>query len=181
MSFWTRYSLLGTLIASCAVGCGSIGTRLHGWEGLTDSDRITVLPLRDHVSDDPEDSINTGRIAQDAIVTAFMKHLRGEVDSFIPDEYDSSMGFDAVRAVSIGRDRGSGYVLIGNCIEFYRVAPMTYRVDRGGIEVQIVRVSDGQRVFQASEIRNTGTNFSTPKDAIASIAADMAKGARGVR
>lgn len=91
----------------------------------------------------------------DAIVAAFTKHLRGEVDSFIPDEYDSSMGFDAVRAMSIG-----------NCIEFYRVAPMTYRVDRGGIEVQIVRVSDGQRVFQASEIRNTGTNFSTPKDAI---------------
>jgi len=114
----------------------------------------------------------------DAIVAAFTKHLRGEVDSFIPDEYDSSMGFDAVRAMSIGRDRGSGYVLIGNCIEFYRVAPMTYRVDRGGIEVQIVRVSDGQRVFQASEIRNTGTNFSSPKDAIASIAANIARGAR---
>ncbi len=46
--------LTALLFASSGVGCVSLGEKMGG------SEAVAILPFKDHISDDPKDSKNTG-------------------------------------------------------------------------------------------------------------------------
>jgi hypothetical protein len=73
-------------------------------------------------------------------------------------------------AVRYAQEKGFGYVINGEVDEFYSVAPMTFRVDRAGVSIRLLRVSDGAVVAFYSQKKDGGSNFTTPDRIIEKIA-----------
>jgi hypothetical protein len=167
-------AVLAIVAASIAAGCGTTGQKFDGWKGVQAGERITVLPLSDHPSDDPKDRDGTGLKSQNAIVTAMKKELaQVDIDAPVPANYDAKRGYDRDAALAVGRERSSTYVLYGKCTDFYNVAPFTFRADRGGIEVELVAVADGRLVYRLTKVSSVN-NLSNPESAIEGIADTMA-------
>ena len=75
-------------------------------------------------------------------------------------------------AVAYGKTKGLDYVLNGEVTDFYRVAPMTFRDERAGVAVRLLRVADGQELyFHAS--RDTKNNLSSPEKILRNLASDV--------
>jgi hypothetical protein len=164
----------GWMLPIVVAGCATKGQRFDGWAGLKGGDRITVMPLADHPSDDPKDSERTGITCQNLIAGALKQRLAEvDVNAPVPADYDPKRGYEREQAVAAGRQRSSNYVLYGRCQEFYNVAPMTFRSDRGGIDVEVASVSDGRLVYRLIA-QSTASNFSTPEAIIGDIAESMA-------
>ena len=167
------FLVLGPLCVVLASGC-KIGQKFNNWKGLKDGDTLCVLPLRDHFSNDPRDSEKTGLICHE-ILTRELKKMRGvTIDSYTPDTYDPKKGFCQDDAVKIAKGRDADYVLYGRCTEYYHVAPMTFRRDKGGIDVEICRVADGTLVYGCQKI-GSKMNWCEPRNVIESIAKRMAR------
>ena len=67
-------------------------------------------------------------------------------------------------AIAYARTKGAQYVLNGDVEDYYRVAPFTFRSERAGVSVRLLRVSDGAVMAFFSD-RGQANNLSTP-DAI---------------
>ncbi|MDX1564773.1 MAG: hypothetical protein R3236_05165, partial [Phycisphaeraceae bacterium] len=158
------------------IGCASLGKKLDGWEGLRGHETIAVLPFKDHISDDPDDSKDTGAICQRFMAQALLEDAGIRAKVYDPASRDSRKLLRSDQAISMGRKLGVQYVIYGDCTEFYRVAPFTFRVDRAGMRVWMVRVQDGKLVFTASDTRRTDDNLEQPEDAIEQIAEEMVEG-----
>ncbi len=156
-------------------GCGTIGQKTVGWKGLSAGARVTVLPFRDHTSSDPEDRDNTGLISQEIVANAIRsEHSAVVVDPHVPAGFDSTVGYSLDQAREIGATRSADYVMFGQCIEFFRVAPMTFRSDKGGIAVTMISMPGGEVVYTLRHVQAVG-NFFTPETAIEQIAHAMAE------
>ena len=75
-------------------------------------------------------------------------------------------------AVAYGKSQGLDYVLNGQVTDFYRVAPMTFRDERAGVAVRLLRVSDGQELYFHAD-RDTKNNLSSPEKILRNIAGDV--------
>lgn len=67
-------------------------------------------------------------------------------------------------AVTYAKTQGAKYVLNGDVEDYYRVAPLTFRSERAGVSVRLLRVSDGAVLAFFSD-RGQANNLSSP-DAI---------------
>jgi len=160
------------LLASFAGGC-AIGTKFDEWPGMEPTDKLVVLPFQDHASEDPRDSKNTGRICQDIFVKAFLRYQTAEIVDHVLEGHDPTTAIGRSAATEIGRQLEADYVMTGRCTEFYRVAPMTFRADQGAVDVEVMRVEDGKRVYHASAHQQCA-NFGEPEDCIEAIAGSVA-------
>jgi hypothetical protein len=73
-------------------------------------------------------------------------------------------------AVDFAWKKGFQFVLNGEVDEYYSVAPMTFRVDRAGVSLRILRVSDGSVAAFFSQRKEAGSNFATPDGLIEDMA-----------
>lgn len=73
-------------------------------------------------------------------------------------------------AVEFAKSKGFQYVLNGEVDEYYRVAPFTFRAERAGVSIRILRVSDGNVVAFFSQRKNSQTNLTTPERMIEKMA-----------
>jgi hypothetical protein len=73
-------------------------------------------------------------------------------------------------AVAFAKSKGFKFVINGEVDEFYSVAPMTFRVDRAGVSIRILRVEDGSVVVFFSQRKEAGSNLGTPDGIIEGIA-----------
>ena len=132
------------------------------------SARVLVAPFRDNESDDPRDSVDTGIIAQQRLLEGLEELDSIRVKKATPQRYDPSKGLSLDEAVALAHQYEADFVVFGDVIEFYRVAPLTFRADRAGVTIRVASVS-GQLVFQRSWNKHSGTNFSTPDAVIENI------------
>lgn len=73
-------------------------------------------------------------------------------------------------AVALAKTKGFKYVINGEVDEYYDVAPMTFRVDRAGISIRILRVEDGNVIAFFSQRKEAGSNLGTPAGIIKKMA-----------
>ena len=73
-------------------------------------------------------------------------------------------------AVEYAKSKGYQYVLNGEVDDYYRVAPMTFRTERAGVSIRILRASDGSVMDFFSERKNSKSNFTTPDRLIEKMA-----------
>jgi hypothetical protein len=76
-------------------------------------------------------------------------------------------------ALALAKERNLAFVINGEVTQYYNVAPMTFRPDRAGISVRILRVDTGEVAASYSDIRASKTNFSTPDGMIQEMAEEV--------
>ena len=174
-----RYFAVALLLATLTLlntGCGALGTRIDGWEGVKRTESLVVLPFRDNVSEDSNDSDGTGKKCQTIMVEALSDRRDDTVKSHVPANHDFKTVLSQMQANTLGKTLKVDYVVYGDCIEFYDVAPMTFRADRAGMQVFVLRVVDGVIVYTARYNEKSDSNFDSPEDVIQELSEGMAKG-----
>lgn len=130
---------------------------------------IAVISFRDCRIPGQEDCAGSGNVAGSIFARVFPSTARFKaVPLSRPVGPAETLTDDA--AVSLAKPRGFKFVINGEVDEFYAVAPMTFRVDRAGISVRILRVEDGSVVAFFSQCKEAGSNLATPDALIESMA-----------
>jgi hypothetical protein len=82
----------------------------------------------------------------------------------------ATVQFDDSAAVAYAKSKGYQYVINGDVEDYYRVAPMTFRTERAGVSVRLLRTSDGEVLAFFSHRTHSQTNLTTPDAMLASMA-----------
>jgi hypothetical protein len=73
-------------------------------------------------------------------------------------------------SAAYAKSKGYQYVVNGDVEDYYRVAPMTFRTERAGVSVRLLRTSDGEVLAFFSHRTHSQTNLTTPDVMLASMA-----------
>jgi hypothetical protein len=130
---------------------------------------LAVIPFRDCLISGQEDCDGSGNTAGNIFAQVFSASTKFQaVPLSRPVGPKETLTDDA--AVALAKIKGFKYVINGEVDEYYDVAPMTFRVDRAGISVRILRVEDGHITAFFSQRKDGSTNFATPSDIIKKMA-----------
>ncbi|WP_426284955.1 hypothetical protein [Luteibacter sp. E-22] len=77
-------------------------------------------------------------------------------------------------AAAYAKGKGYAYVINGEVQDYYRVAPFTFRSERAGLSVRVLRTSDASVASFFSD-RDIANNLSTPDAIIEGMAKKVAK------
>lgn len=129
--------------------------------------QLAVISFRDCTIAGQEDCDGSGQTA----AGIFAEVLSGKFNTALlsrPVSADDPLSDDA--AVAYAKSKGYAYVLNGEVTEFYRVAPFTFRTERAGVSVRILRVSDGSVMAFFSQRTHSKSNLTTPQHLIEKMA-----------
>lgn len=132
---------------------------------------IGVFPFRDCLIEDQEDCLGSGVVAGQAFAQAFSEDGFRSVLLSRPVGAREVLSDEA--ALKLAKAEGLVYVMNGEVTEFYSVAPMTFRADRAGVSLRILRVSDGMVAIAWSYKDLSTTNFDTPAGMLQEMAEDV--------
>lgn len=169
-----RCSLLLCSIVVLMSACASVPLTKTG--EIPKGSEIVVISLRDcQISGQEEDCTGSGRKGGEAFYEVFSEE--GKFKSKLVDRpVDAKEALSDEAAAEFARENGYDYVLNGEVLDFYAVAPMTFRVDRASVSIRIIRASDGQVMASHSQVGAAGSNFDSPKGMIKEIAEFVNRG-----
>ncbi len=167
-----RYANVIGVAALLAVSCASVPTVVK-YEAIPHGSRVAVIPFRDCTTPGQDDCGGSGNIAGTiyAQVLASRPDFRFEPVSR-PIPAAEALSDDA--AIKYVAGKGFDFVMNGEVNDFYRVAPMTFRSERVGLSVRVLRVRDGKIVTFQTEAAQAG-NFTTPERMLERLAAKLAE------
>lgn len=164
--------LLACLSALLAVGCGSDPSKpeVHNPKVPAGS-TIAVVVFRDCTIADQEDCADSG----DKSTSAFLDQLGSSTVFHVvklarPVAAKAELSDDA--AVAYAKSKGYAYVMNGEVTDFYRVAPMTFRKERGAIAVRVLSTADGKMLYVHTD-EDTANNTSSPEAIMKDMAEDV--------
>jgi hypothetical protein len=130
---------------------------------------LAVIPFRDCLIAGQADCDGSGNTAGNIFAQVFSASAKFRaVPLSRPVGPKEALTDDA--AVALAKAKGYRYVINGEVDEYYDVAPMTFRVDRAGISVRILRVEDGSVTAVFSQRKEAGSNLGTPGGIIKKMA-----------
>ena len=129
---------------------------------------IGVIMFRDCEISGQEDCDGSGNTAGSIFARVLATGRFHAAPSSRPVGRKDPLSDDA--AVEYARSKGFKYVLNGEVDEYYRVAPFTYRTERAGISIRLLRVSDGKVMAFFSQRTHSATNLTTPDKMIEAMA-----------
>jgi len=130
---------------------------------------LAVILFQDCMIPDQEDCTGSGNLAANVFAKVFSQSAKFRaVPLSWPVGPKAPLSDDA--AVALAKEKGFKYVINGEVIDFYDVAPMTFRVDRAGVSIRILRVADGSVIAFFTHKKNAGSNFATPSDVVQEMA-----------
>lgn len=130
---------------------------------------LAVIPFRDCLITGQEDCDGAGNRAGNIFAQVFSGSSKfSAVPLSRPVGPQETFTDDA--AVALAKSKGFKYVINGEVDDYYDVAPFTFRVDRVGISIRILRVEDGTVSAFFSQRKEAGRNFSTPNGMITKMA-----------
>ena len=130
---------------------------------------LAVIPFRDCLISGQEDCDGSGNTAGNIFAQVFSASTKFQaVPLSRPVAPKETLTDDA--AVALAKIKGFKYVINGEVDDYYDVAPMTFRVDRAGISVRILRVEDGHITAFFSQRKDGITNFDNPNNIIKKMA-----------
>lgn len=137
--------------------------------GVPIGSELAVIPFRDCLISGQEDCDGSGNTAGNIFAQVFSASTKFQaVPLSRPVGPKETLTDDA--AVALAKIKGFKYVINGEVDEYYDVAPMTFRVDRAGISVRILRVEDGHITAFFSQRKDGSSNFATPSGIIKKMA-----------
>jgi hypothetical protein len=160
---------LRLLLISLVAGCAStppVSVR----EQLAPGSEIAVVMFRDCTIAEQEDCNESGLTAG-SIFARVLSAKPGLRAVPLSRPVAPTSPLDDAAAVADAKSKGYAYVLNGEVEDYYRVAPMTFRVERAGVSVRLLRVSDGHVLAFFSHRTHSQTNLTTP-DALLEKLAD---------
>lgn len=153
------------LVGACALFSGCASTPPVVVRGdVPYGSEIAVVALRDCVIAGQEDCGGSGNVAGSIFARVFSSTPAFKaVPLSRPVGPAESLSDES--AAELARSKGFKFVLNGEVDEYYSVAPMTFRVDRAGVSIRLLRADDAAVVAFFSQRKEAGSNLSTP-DAI---------------
>ena len=149
-------------------GCAS--TPVVTVHGRVDRDsEVAVVMFRDCTVSGQEDCDGSG-LAAGSIFARVWSGKPGLRAVPLSRPVAANAALDDSAAVEYAKSKGYKYVLNGEVVDYYRVAPMTFRTERAGVAVRLLGTSDGKVVAFFSERRNSATNLTTPDALIEKMA-----------
>jgi len=134
---------------------------------------MAVIPFRDCTIPGQDDCAGSGNIAGGIYARVLASHVGIQVEPVSrPGGPAMSLTDDA--AVAFASSKGFGYVVNGEMNDFYRVAPMTFRSERVGLSIRVLRVPDGKVIAFQNEAAQAG-NLTTPERMLERLAAKLSE------
>lgn len=133
--------------------------------------KVGVVPFRDCLIDSQEDCDGSGGVAGSIFARIFSEEGFSAV--LLSRPVGARMELSDAVAVDTAKEQGLAFVINGEVTQFYRVAPMTFRPDRAGLSVRLLRVDTGEVAAAYSDVRASKTNFSSPDSMIADMAEEV--------
>lgn len=158
------------LLAALLTGCAADPQFVKQLE-VPQHETIGVIPFRDCMIEDQEDCRGSGATAGNVFAQEFSGD--GYRSVLLSRPVGPRDGLSDQAAVELARGQGLAFVMNGEVTEFYSVAPMTFRADRAGVSLRILRVEDGKIALSWSHARLSSTNFSTPEGLLEDMAEDV--------
>ncbi len=156
--------IFGVLIASCASRPPVVQRA-----GLPPGAELAIISFRDCTINGQEDCDGSGNTAAGIFAEVFSSTSRylavplsrpvGPKEPLTDDE-----------AVKYAKSKGFPYVMNGEVDEYYRVSPFTFRTERAGVSLRILRVSDGSVIAFFSQRTHSQSNLTTPDKLIKKMA-----------
>jgi hypothetical protein len=152
--------------------CASAPTVLK-YDSVASGARIAVIPFRDCAIPGQDDCGGSGNIAGGIYARVLSSHAGIQVQPVSrPVGAGEALTDDA--AIRFASTKGFDYVVNGEMNDFYRVAPMTFRNERVGVSIRVLRVSDGKVIAFQNEAAHAG-NLTTPERMLERLAAKLSE------
>lgn len=129
--------------------------------------QVAVIPFQDCRIADQEDCAGSGNRAGNVFAAALGQRYKIIVFSRPVSATERLTDADAI---ALARQRGALYVVNGEVDEYYDVASFTFRVDRAGVSVRVLRVEDGRVSASYSQTMKAGSNLGSPDDILREMA-----------
>lgn len=156
-------------IALVVVGCASgLRPTASVFQPFPRDAKIAIIPLRDCTIPNNDDCHGAGNIATSVIAATLSQGRYDVIPLSRPANPDQVVGDTS--AVEVAKAKGFEYVINGEVNDFYRVAPMTFRVDRASLAFRLLKVSDGSVVASAMSSVEAASNLGTPEGLIRKLA-----------
>lgn len=149
--------LLACITTVLVSGCASSGVQLNS--PIPPTAKIGVIQFGDCAIPQQDDCIGSGKKASEEYAKVF------ETAVIIrPAELSPTDSVPTKIAAALAKNQGYDYVITGLVTERYDVAPFTFRVDRAGVNLQVLKTSDvSQSAVQVIPSMNAGSNLATPE------------------
>ncbi|MGO4503606.1 MULTISPECIES: hypothetical protein [unclassified Dyella] len=134
---------------------------------------IAVVMFRDCAITGQEDCDGSG-LSAGAIFARVLAQQPGMKAMPLSRPIGPKVQLDDEQAVAYAKAKGFQYVVNGEVVDYYRVAPFTFRTERAGVSVRVLRTSDGQMMAFFSDRTNSGSNLTTPDALIEDMAQHVA-------
>jgi hypothetical protein len=165
-------SIIVACVSMLLFSCASSPTVLK-YDSVPSGGRVAVIPFRDCTIPGQDDCGGSGNIAGGIYARVLASHPGIQVQPVSrPVGAGEALTDDA--AVKFAATKGFDYVVNGEMNDFYRVAPMTFRNERVGISIRVLRVSDGKVVSFQNEAAQAG-NLTTPERMLERLAAKLSE------
>ncbi len=146
--------------------CSSLSSVVRR-EPVPSGAQVAVIPFQDCRIAGQEDCAGSGNKAGNAFATALGQKYRTVLLSRPVSATERLADADAI---ALARQRGVMYVVNGEVDEYYDVASFTFRADRAGVSVRVLRVQDGSVSASYSQTMKAGSNLGSPDDILRSMA-----------
>ena len=137
---------------------------------LPKDSEVAVVMFRDCVIPGQEEDCNGSGLSAGSIFARILSEKPGLRAVPLSRPVGATAEFDDTAAIEYAKSKGYKYVMIGDVEDYYRVAPMTFRTERAGVSVHLLRISDGELMAFFSHRTHSQTNFTTPDAMLASLA-----------
>lgn len=152
-----------TLLSGCAAQTAYV------YSPVPPTSKIAMIELSDCNIPNHEDCIGSGKKATKQYSDILSLSVLPRPSNIKINEDVPTSG-----AVEVAKSKGFDYILFGTVTDIYDVAPMTFRLDRAGVNIRIAKVADGSiAVLQNIPSRNAGSNLSTPEGMFEDFAKEM--------
>lgn len=163
-------SNLGALVV-CGLVTGCVTTPpVTVRNQLPKNSEVAVVMFRDCTIPGQEEDCNGSGFAAGSIFARVFSEKPGTRAVPLARPVGSTAVLDDGAAAAYAKSKGYQYVINGDVEDYYRVAPMTFRTERAGVSVHLLRTSDGEILAFFSHRTHSQTNLTTPDAMLASMA-----------
>jgi hypothetical protein len=161
---------LGSLALAACTSVPPVTVRDH----LPPGSEVAVVMFRDCTITGQEDCDGSG-LSAGSIFATVLAQKPGLKAAPLSRPVAPKAPLDDDQAVSFAKGKGFAYVINGDVTEYYRVAPFTFRTERAGVSVRLLRTSDGNVMSFWSNRINSKSNLTTPDAMIKDMAEHVAQ------
>ncbi|MDR6935472.1 hypothetical protein [Luteibacter sp. 3190] len=164
--------LLSAVAASVILsGCAGVPVTVR--DKVPQSSDVAVVMFKDCVIQGQEDCDGSG-LAAGSIFARVIAGTPGRKAVPLDRPVPPKAPFTDAEAASYAKEKGYAYVVNGEVQDYYRVAPFTFRSERAGVSIRVLRASDASVVAFFSD-RGEANNLSTPDAILEGMAKKVAK------